>query len=194
MGGVGSGRRPGFGMNRKTGDLRSLDVRWLKREGALKTGRTLQVTWKRQKLTRGSILVTAEVDRLILSYRCRNLEREWHQRCYPVLLDTTPCHIGGERTWFLCPALRCGKRVAILYGDTFFACRQCQSLTYESQHVIAPDRAALRANRIRERLDWPGGILEGSDWDKPKGMHWRTYERLSAKHDNFANIALARYR
>lgn len=28
----------------------------------------------------------------------------------------------------------------------------------------------------------------GIGWGKPKGMHWRTYERLSAEHDRFAGI------
>ena len=27
--------------------------------------------------------------------------------------------------------------------------------------------------------------MEGSGWGKPKGMHWRTYERLSDEHDTF---------
>jgi hypothetical protein len=26
---------------------------------------------------------------------------------------------------------------------------------------------------------------------KPTGMHWRTYERLTAKHDAFVNASLA---
>ena len=49
------------------------------------------------------------------------------------------------------------------------------------------DRAARRADRIRDRLGWPGGILEGSGWGKPKGMHWRTYERMSDEHDTFTH-------
>ena len=28
----------------------------------------------------------------------------------------------------------------------------------------------------------PDGILNGNGW-KPKGMHWRTFERLRAAHD-----------
>ena len=27
--------------------------------------------------------------------------------------------------------------------------------------------------------------------DKPKGMHWRTFERLKAEHDAFANASWA---
>lgn len=25
-------------------------------------------------------------------------------------------------------------------------------------------------------MGWPGGILKGGDWGKPKGMHWRIYQ------------------
>ena len=32
-------------------------------------------------------------------------------------------------------------------------------------------------------MGWPGSVLEGSGWGKPKGMHWRTFERLQARHD-----------
>jgi len=44
---------------------------------------------------------------------------------------------------------------------------------------------ARRANRIRDRMGWPRGVLEGSGWGKPKGMHRCTYERLCDKHDTF---------
>lgn len=46
------------------------------------------------------------------------------------------------------------------------------------------DRATRRADRIRDRLGWPGGILEGSGW----GKHWRTYERLCDQHDTFEDV------
>ena len=34
-------------------------------------------------------------------------------------------------------------------------------------------------------MGWPRGVLEGSGWGKPKGMHRCTYERLCDKHDTF---------
>ena len=108
-------------------------------------------------------------------------------RYNPVHLVTTPCHMGGKRHWFLCPARGCGKRAAVLYGGGIFACRKCYQLAYPSQRESTEDRATRRADRIRDRLGWPGGILEGAGWGKPKGMHWRTYERLSDKHDTFTN-------
>ena len=37
----------------------------------------------------------------------------------------------------------------------------------------------------------PLAILNGIGWEKPKGMHWRTFERLRIEHDAHAGRALA---
>jgi hypothetical protein len=79
--------------------------------------------------------------------------------------------------------------VAILYGGVIFACRHCYSLAYASQRENPGNRAVRRADRIRERLGWEPGILN-SNGSKPKGMHWRTFERLKAEHDAFVGVAL----
>jgi len=84
----------------------------------------------------------------------------------------------------------CGRRVAVLHGGRMFACRQCNDLAYRSQREADDDRATRRADTIRRRLGWEAGILNGNGW-KPKGMHWRTFERLQAGHDTHYNAALA---
>lgn len=63
-------------------------------------------------------------------------------------------------------------------------------MAYPSQREKSGDRAARRADRIRDKMGWPGGILEGGDWGKPKGMHWRTYKRLCREHDALSDRAL----
>jgi hypothetical protein len=78
----------------------------------------------------------------------------------------------------------------MLYGGTVFACRHCHRLAYRCQRETDDDRAARRADTIRRRLGWAPGILNGSG-SKPKGMHWRTFERLQTKHDAHVNEALA---
>ena len=109
---------------------------------------------------------------------------------YWVQLANTACHYGGQRTWWLCPAVGCGRRVAVLYGGAVFACRQCQRLAYASQREAPDDRACRRADKLRDRLGWEAGILNG-EGNKPKGMHWLTYERLKARHNEHVNQSLA---
>ena len=88
-----------------------------------------------------------------------------------------------------------GGRLRAARGDplrgAIFACRHCYRLAYRSQRETADDRAARRADRIRRRLGWQVGILNPPG-RKPKEMHWRTFERLTAEHDAFVDQALAR--
>jgi len=49
---------------------------------------------------------------------------------------------------------------------------------------------ARRADSIRERLGWQAGILN-LNGGRPKGMHWRTFNRLTAEHDAFVGVSLA---
>ncbi|MDG1372118.1 MAG: hypothetical protein P8Q48_18095 [Paracoccaceae bacterium] len=190
MGGIGSGRRWQFGADTTVG-YRSIDIRWLKREGLLTFPQSRSITWSRNGEVTGSINIRPEIGRIFLNYRHLEHGGEWQAEDYPVYLDKTPCNMGGERQWFRCPARGCGRRVAILYGGSIFACRHCHRLAYPSQREDAGDRATRRADRIRDILGWPGGILEGGGWGKPKGMHWRTYKRHCERHDAFSARALA---
>ena len=81
--------------------------------------------------------------------------------------------------------------MAILYSGEIFACRHCHQLAYPSQREAGYDRAARQADKIRERLGWESGILNGKGWTKPKGMHWRTFERLNAEYDALVAESLA---
>ena len=84
----------------------------------------------------------------------------------------------------------CGRRVAVLYGGAVFACRHCHKLAYNGQWETPDDRATRRANKLRDRLGWEAGILNGAG-DKPKGMHWQTFWRMQASHDAHVMQALA---
>ena len=190
MGGRGSGRRWRSGAGYTTEDYRTFDVRRLQRDGLLKAGHAFSWQWLRNGEEVASIRVETEEGRIILSYRHRSRGGEWESMEYPVALDWTPCAYGGRRAWFICPARGCGKRVAILYCGGVFACRRCYRLAYPRQRESAPDRAARRAGKIRKRLGWKPGILNGVG-GKPKGMHGRTFQRLMCEHDVLADVALA---
>jgi hypothetical protein len=185
MGGIGSGRRWHFGARNTVGDMLSLDVRRWAREGYLEPGRAFSWRWNRDGESVGTIDVRAELGRVVLSYRQRSGGDDWQRMEYPVILDTTLCHLGGFRHWFACPARGCSRRVAKLYGGAVFACRHCHRLAYPSQRENPADRAARRAEKIRARLGWEPGILNDTGM-KPKGMHWRTFDRLERQHDAYS--------
>lgn len=183
MGGYGSGRR--YSAKDTTDDYRSIDVRRWKRDGLLDPPSSFLWRWSRNGETIASIRVHTEHDRVILTYRHRSVGEEWNDVTYPVYLDWTDCHFGGRRPWFLCPASGCGRRVAKLWGGTIFACRHCYDLAYPCQREVSYDRAARRADKIRERLGWEPGIFNGNG-GRPRGMHWTTFQRLANAHDAFA--------
>lgn len=189
MGGPGSGNRWRYGAKSSTDDYRTLDVRRWAREGMLRPGHWGGWQWTRNGEVVASIRMRAEADRVILMYRHRSGSEEWKDAEYPVRIVRTPCNLGGTRPWFLCPALGCGRRVAILYGGGIFACRHCYQLAYASAREDAGDRATRRADRIRARLGWEPGILNGSG-DKPKWMRWRTFYRLTEQHDQLVNRSM----
>jgi len=177
-------------------DCRSIDVRYLHREGILRTGRSHSLAWFDQDgQKKASIGVSVILGMVKLSYRYRSCgESEWEDVEESVPLDWTDCNYGGSRPWFLCPAVvnghRCVRRVAILYlGGRYFLCRHCYDLVYESQRESRTRRLHRKARKIRRRL---GGEpdLNHPIPEKPKGMHWRTYERLRQEEEMANNESL----
>ena len=190
MGGVGSGRYWHYGAKDTTEGYRPVDVRRWKRDGLLSPGKSFAWQWSHHEEVVASIRVRSEYGKVVLTYRQRSGGSDWRDESYPVYLDWTSCHVGGQRPWFLCPARDCGRRVAILYGGGIFACRKCRQLSYASQREAPYDRAARKADRIRKKLGWDPGILNG-DGVKPKRMHLSTFNRLSTPHDALVQKSLA---
>ena len=189
MGGMGSGRRDQGGKD-TTDDCHILDVRLFQRDGVLVAGRSFTTNRMRNGKAVASIQMRSEADRVILDYRHQRGGGEWKSQNYPVQIEWTPCNYGGTRAWFRCPANGCGRRVAKLYlGGSIFACRHCYQLVYSCQRENFEDRATRQADKIHDRLKWEPGILNGHGI-KPKEMHWRTYQRLTMKHDELVSITL----
>lgn len=186
MGGFGSGRHGG---KSTTDDMHVLDIRKIARAGRLTPGQSFGWQWTCNGEKIASIIMRTDTDRVTLDYRARDRGGEWQAMNYPVRLSCTPCTYGGQRAWWLCPAVGCGRRVAVLYGGKVYACRHCHQLAYKTQRERSHDRAGSKADKLRNRLKWEPGILNGNGI-KPKGMHWTTFERLQTRHDALVNQTL----
>jgi hypothetical protein len=165
---------------------RSLDVRQLHREGRVRAGQSFWISWSYRGEPLGSVAIKTEPDLMVLTFQRRSsASEEWSAVEQHVPVVWTSCPFGGQRPWFCCSAYSsgrcCGRRVAKLYfGNGVFACRQCHGLAYASQHEAPGDRARSKAQKIRERLAGSANLMEPFP-EKPKGMHWSTYERLRAR-------------
>src|SRR6202047_5304092 len=136
MGGPGSGNRWRYGAKSATDDYRTLDVRRWAREGVLRPGYWGGWHWTRNGETVASIQMRAEQDRVILIYRHRSGDGEWKDEQYPVRIVRTACNLGGWRAWFICPAVGCGRRVAVLYGGS--PAEGCRRRPARSRSPAAP--------------------------------------------------------
>jgi hypothetical protein len=183
MGGLGSGNRYRFSKKTTTEECHSLDIRDLYRKGLLKPGTCFRSSWSRAGKGVASIRGFVYQDQVVLSYRHRSgLGGEWEDVKEPVPLEWTVCNFGGERPWFVCPGVACGRRVAVLYGPgKYFLCRHCYDLSYQSQREDKKDRALRRAQKISMRLGGSANVLEPLP-ERPKGMPLDTYMRLYWKY------------
>ena len=193
MGGFGSGRPSRSGRG-KVESSRSIDVSRLCKAGFLLPGRMRDWQWKQYGEKIASIRILPEPDRLHLFYRVRIASGEWESIEETVRIVRVTCPFGGARPYFICPGvvkgIACGRRVAKLYGlARYFLCRHCYCLSYSCQRESAYERAARRAGKIRSRLRWEPGILNG-EGRKPKWMRWRTFQRLRAEHEAFSTASV----
>lgn len=188
MGGRGSGKQWGWGWRTTVEACRSIDVNRWNREGYLEPGCRFSWAWTVDGERTGSINVVVERGQVRLDYRARSYGAEdWEDVTQEIPIDWTPCNFGGRRPWFVCSVYShrryCGRRVAKLYGaGKLFACRCCYNLAYQSQCEDVAGRLLLKSQRIQKRLGGEPGSAYGFP-DKPKGMHWRTYERLYAEYE-----------
>ena len=169
-------------------NCKSIDVRRWHREGRLSTGQYFSCSWSLAGEPSGSISVRTGPNAVFLTYRVRSYEdAQWKSIEQRVPITWTECHLGGRRPWFVCSVNSggryCGRRVAVLYGaGELFACRRCYGLAYASQREALRLRGLGKARKIRMRLGGSPNMGEAFP-DKPKGMHWRTDDRLRRLHD-----------
>ncbi|MGV8889810.1 MAG: hypothetical protein ACOH2P_17580 [Pseudomonas sp.] len=173
-----------------TEDFHTLDVRVLHRNGVLVPGWSGRHWWERCGVRASIGMETMSRVRVRLHYQVTNRGQS-ETKDYFVQISWTPCHLGGERPWFLCP--RCHRRVANLYGGASFDCRHCQGLNYRSQQANKRDVPCDRSWKLRRALGCDEGFLSiPADFIiKPKGMHWLTFKRKIALLKQVEVCALA---
>ena len=166
---------------------RCIDVLDWHGRGCLRSPRRFSWAWTQDGKRVASINVETEGHRVTLKYRSHSYGEGWTdlEQRFPVVW--TSCRFGGDRPWFVCSVFAngayCGRQVAKLYqAGRLFACRHCSRLACASQQESGHLRGLWKAQNIRMRLGGSANMLDDFP-EKPKGMHWRTYERLCQVHD-----------
>lgn len=148
----------------------SLCVNKLSQSGRLEPG--IEGLWCWSNAAGSSAIIVHCIDHgsLNLTYRVQGRDYQ-----LPVRLERTPCHYGGSRPWFACPS--CGRRCGKLYLSGKFVCRKCAHLNYPSQQETGC--AYRRVYRYRHRLGCFADMVSVPAHRilKPKGMHWRTFQK-----------------
>ena len=141
----------------------SFDIRYLHRNGLLKPGRLSNMRWIVGGRHVGDFSIEARSSSLVIGKQV--IDYYFTEYTY-----------GGERPWFFCP--HCRRRVAKLhFVNSIFSCRKCHSLRYTSKSETPWDRKLRKARRLREKLE-ASPDLTIPIYCKPKGMHYKTFERL----------------
>jgi hypothetical protein len=160
-----------------TSSYHNLDIRSLKKDGLFKAKGQCSVHWSAGDKPTGSIGLNVARNRLGLTYRVKSQTSDWQKLSYDVDLEWTKCPFGGQRPWFRCPNRSCGRRALVLYLRHYFICRSCAELVYQCQRETALDRKMRRLDRLKKDLGW-GLSMCSADRIKPKGMHWRKYQKI----------------
>ncbi len=175
--------RPANYFVRKCEARPSVDLAYLKRHGLLASGLPSTLTWSRGGQPTGQITVLGVERGVRLRYRLREPGGEWQEIDELIPFVWTATRFGSRRQWLQCP--KCLRPCRILYGGTRFRCRCCHGLRYSSQYEPPGLGGVDQANKIRRRLgDKDGSAFDGDPFpEKPKGMHWKTYQRLEARYE-----------
>jgi hypothetical protein len=163
-----------------------LRINDLRKAGKLVEGNVWNWVWSREGQELASIMGRTEANRIILTYKTQREGGDWLDVCHAVWLARIDCNYGGQRLYFLCPG--CGRRISVLYSsDSVFACRKCLRLNYACQRQRKADRCWRRAHKLRLRIG--GDATLPAYHEKPKGMYWRTFERLRKEASYYDEMA-----
>ena len=185
MGGFGSGRS---GRKAKSNMLCGFSVTQCRQDGILIPGKRSAIRWSFWGEAAGAVTTLATETALVVSYALPDaiLGLLPHKHCIRFLFSE--CNYGGRRMWFECP--NCRRRVGKLFvREERVICLDCGSLTYNTRCKGKGDRAISAMHAIERRL---GAAPSGRLPERPKGMHWRTYEGLAHRHAQHGSVFMGR--
>ena len=170
----------------------SLNINRLLRDGFIKPGQSSLPKDYRWLDDDGAVRATAGISATatIPPYGEMRIVAAWTDQT--IRLAAQPRHFGGWQWYFVCP--RANQRVSVLWsppGKRFFAGRKSwgKGVAYLSQYYGAGPRARYMANKLCDRIAGPGASEEWEVPPKPKGMTWRTYERLVQRCEKYRDSA-----
>jgi hypothetical protein len=161
-------------------DRLAIDLKGM--EARIAAGGALFVFWRIPAGARHQAQLYIEDNGLRIEYGLGDRDGRWTQSLGTEFAPwhMMPLHLGGFRRWLGCPG--CGRRCrSLYYGEAVLRCRRCLGLKYRSQDMQPAQRASYGMYRLRKyRLDDQSPDLLDGCPPKPRGMRWKTYERLAA--------------
>lgn len=144
---------------------------------------TQSITFNRFGQSTGTMGLTTDYEnsepvKITLSYTMVDTDIK---RTSSILITTTPCNYGGKRHFFQCPGCS-NKCYKIYFLNTYFRCRNCHNLTYESNNRT---RSYRKLDRLMNCIDFydtqtPLGKLHAKAYRYPmyKGKPTRSTIKL----------------
>ena len=184
--------RPAWSQREVVEDCRTLEIRWLSRNGYFSKNKSGVLEWGSEILGIGMRITIQSLPEepvspgtcLKLTCALKNVLGKT-EFSYRIKLVTTPCNFGGVRHWFLCPLEHdgklCERRASKLYmpfGGRLFGCRHCHDLTYRCQkeHDARVDALCKTPELVMSAMDNPNrGDMRGG------ALTLKAYARLTRK-------------
>ena len=174
MGGCGSGQMR-WRNSAAVEETRELDLSQLRRAGCLEPGWHGRVPVTISGKVSDPVVIHVGFDHVGVAFQTSDSRGRQHRTQQTINIVRVRCRFGGNRMYFICPGVDCGRRILKLYWPVggYVLCRNCHHLAYLSQSLNELDRIHLRRGKIQRRLGGGGGTS-----GRPKGMWATTYARL----------------
>lgn len=116
--------------------IKKISLPWLLRNSYLEGVTKGKIQWYQNNQASGEVNITVDTTSFIPHVRLgytvqRSGETGFKDINYQINMESVTCRYGGEKWFFKCPD--CGRKARVLYENgTYFTCRLCANVTYES--------------------------------------------------------------